>query len=289
MNVKKTAIYTALASALVFGGSAQAAEVIVDLFVDPALGHDVSTAIIGTFDTDQAGAYPATIIGGYRDLSITKLTDDFGVATQGDAAMAAGGGALTLDNATGVTSRGVITWDGANFAGNDGASVDTTGLGGYDLTMGGVVDTFLADVIYADLGFFYEIKVWDMDGSMATLAAGVQVSVGPNGMIPSETAHYNFDWFQLPTGQYCDGVIAPPLCADPFTQLDFSITRGGNMGDIDFTNIGALQIVLYNTAEYASADFALGNIRAVPEPSTLALLGLGLLGLGFSARRKLVG
>jgi hypothetical protein len=281
MKISKTALATALAAMCVIGNSAYAAEVVVDLFTDPAAGHDVSTAIIGTFDTDQAGAFPASIIGGYRDISITKLTDNIGAANQGDATMTAGSGVLSLDNATGVTSRGVITWDGSNAAGNDGASVDVTGLAGYDLTMGGLVNTFLADILYADLGFDYEINVWDMDGSMATLSAGIQFGV-PAGVYES---HYAFDWFNLPTGQYCDGVNAPPLCANPLTQLNFFITRGGNLGAIDFENIGALQLVLTNV-NTASVDFALGKVRAVPEPSILALVGLGLLGMASLGRRK---
>jgi hypothetical protein len=36
---------------------------------------------------------------------------------------------------------------------------------------------------------------------------------------------------------------------------------------------------------FGSADFA-GTSISVPEPSSLALLGLGMLGLGFGARRK---
>jgi hypothetical protein len=291
MNVKKTVMYTALASACVFGGNAQAAEILIDLFTEPAAGQDVSTADIGAAnaDTSQVGSY-ASVIGGWRDLSIHKLTDTWGLANQGDAAMAVGAGALTIDNATGVTSRAVITWDGNNDAGVDGLSVNTSGLSGFDLTLGGNINVFLADVLYADLGFDYEIRIWDMDGSQASLIAGVQIPVGTGnpGSIPSETADYLFDWFNLPAGNYCDGISAPPACTDPFTQLTFAITRGGNLGDIDFTNIGALQIEFTNTAAFASADFALGKIRApVPEPGTLALLGLGLLGLGFSMRRKL--
>lgn len=282
MNVMKTAISTALASACVFGGAAQAGEVIIDLFTEPALGQSATTALIGSPAWNQSSSF-ASVIGGYRDISIDKLTDSFGLPTQGDAAISVGAGQLTIDNATGVTSRAVITWDGANNAGANGLSVDTTGLGGFDLTMGGVVDTFLADTLYADLGFSYEIKVWDMDGSAVTLAADVQFPV-PSGLYVS---HYDFNWFNLADGSYCDGVSAPPACANPLTQLNFTITRGGNLGAIDFTNIGALQIVFYNTAAYASADFALGKVRAVPEPGTIALVGLGLLGLGFTARRKL--
>jgi hypothetical protein len=280
MKATKTALSTALAAMFVFASSANAA-VVVDLFTDPALGHSVTTSTIGGFDTDQAGVYPLSIIGGYRDISITKLTDNIGLATSGASTLTVGGGVLDLSNDTGNTSRGVVTWDGANLAGNDGSGVDTTGLGGFDLTQGGGVNTFLADILYADLGFNYEIKVWDMDGSMVTLSAGVQFPV-PSGVYES---HYYYDWFQLADGNYCDGVVSPPLCANPLTQLNFSILRGGNMGAIDFENIGALQLVLSNDG-VASVDFALGKIRAVPEPSIMALLGLGLLGMAAVGRRK---
>ena len=273
-----------LTLAVLLAGTASVASadsITVDLFTDPAAGQTASTETIGAFDSNQAGVF-ASILGGSRDISVTKLTDTFGLPTSGAAAVSVGAGSLTIDNATGVTSRSVITWDGANVAGNDGASVLSTGLGGVDLTLNGAINTFLADVQYADLGFNYKIRLWDMDGSMATLTAGVQFPVDP---LLNYVAPYAFDWFNLANGNYCAG--GPAIPCDPFTQLSFNIARGGNMGDIDFTKIGAMQMVFDNVG-VMSADFALGKVRAqVPEPSTLALLGLGLLGLGVTARRKL--
>lgn len=279
--MKKSLLGAAVCAALGFSATAHAG-VVIDLFTDPVGGvQEVKTSTLGATVTDQnLVAFPtSTVMGGYRDLSITKTADSIGGANDGESRLAAGGGVLSVDNATGNKSVAVVTWDGSNAAGNAGGAVNPFGLGGIDLTAGGAANSIFAQVLAADLGFDYKITVWDMDGSKSVLEAGVQFGV--NSTVSSS---YLFSWFNLASGQYCDGNVAPPTCADPTTQLDFKITRTGGL--IDFTKIGALQLELSNVST-ASVDMAMGAVSTVPEPGALALVGVALMGAGIASRRRI--
>jgi hypothetical protein len=52
-------------------------------------------------------------------------------------------------------------------------------------------------------------------------------------------------------------------------------------------NGGVINVGTLNTQWNDSANLVPANIAAVPEPTTLALLGIGIAGLGFTRRRTL--
>lgn len=263
MKALKKTFMAVAATALVSVGSAAHAGVIIDLFDGAA--QSVATSTLGASVNNQSGPNP-NVIGQYRDLSITKTFDNVGTVNTGESSLASGGGVLQLDNATGNESLGVVTWDGINDAGIAGALVNTTGLGGIDLTLGGA-NALLASIVAADLGFDYKIRVWDMLGNASTLSAEVQFAVQPSDGV---TADYQFNWFNLANGAYLiDG-------------LAFTIAK---TGIIDFTQIGALQLELTNT-DTISVDLAIGQIQAIPEPGTLALVGAALFGVAAAGRRR---
>lgn len=264
-SLTKSFAAAAVATLLSVGTSAHAG-VIIDLF-DGGISQSVSTGTVGAGGTawNQVGPGVSGVLGGYRDMSITKLSDQ--VAPAGSpTTFIAEGGVLDLSNPTGNTSLGVVTWDGANNAGAQGLNVSTTGLGGVDLTADGAT-ALLANIIAADLGFDYKIRVWDMFGNTSTLSASVQVPIVP---AYDASADYLFSWFNLANGAQNEG------------GLDFTISR---TGIVDFTKIGALQLELTN-ASAISVDLAIGQVRAVPEPGVLALLGAGLLGAAVAGRRR---
>jgi hypothetical protein len=76
---------------------------------------------------------------------------------------------------------------------------------------------------------------------------------------------------------FASSICNPATCtaaqlADPLTYvIASSVTGGVNSGDIRAT-LGTI--------------LAPGSNSSVPEPATLALVGLGLAGMGFTARRR---
>lgn len=190
----------------------------------------------------------ASVLGGYRDLIVEKKA--YGGDTDDTAfasSLLVAGGVLSFSNDADVGGTGIVRWDGSNSA----SAINATGLGGVDLT--GYGNAFVFNIKKADHPFQIVLEAYTSAGQYSKYTI--------NGTAGS-------------------GSVYSIMFSD---LLSAGATKVG--GGVDLSSLGALQIVLDPSASSLDLDMSIDSVT-VPEPASLALVGLGLLGLGAARRRQ---
>lgn len=201
------------------------AAIVIDTFSGGAL--NVSTPPGGANPSSaNGGTLSANALGGAHNLSITRTTGTGGFNNSIDQA---GNGFWSYSSGPGDAGRGTVLYDG----GTDNV-VSDPGLGGIDLTQGGLNDRIV---------FKYRA---DQAGSNVL---GVVLYSGAGN---SSTATVNVSGTGF-SGPFADGVI-------PFSSFVNSSGTGASL-----SNISAIQLLI-DGSNVPALDVQIDSVSAVPEP-----------------------